>query len=195
MRSGRSRPAPVLRRRVAVLISVLTGAILPACGSSVAPAPTATPRVQRMARAAGHVLSGRGYDLRGVPASDPHDRGRTRRVAHRGEWPDGPQREPDPVPHLDTLRTLATWLSADGVPSLRYDKLGSGQTGLGPYAANPATIGVEPFEQEAAAALEFLESQPGSIARGSWCSATARARCSPSCSRPGSPGRPRRCAS
>jgi alpha-beta hydrolase superfamily lysophospholipase len=62
---------------------------------------------------------------------------------------------------IDTLQTLADWLSADGVASLRYDKLGSGQTGLGPYASRPATIGIAPFEQEAAAALRFLARQPG----------------------------------
>ena len=32
---------------------------------------------------------------------------------------------------------IADWLSADGVASLRYDKLGSGRTGLGPYASHP----------------------------------------------------------
>ncbi len=37
---------------------------------------------------------------------------------------------------IDTYKTLADWLSADGVASLRYDKLGSGKTGLGPYASN-----------------------------------------------------------
>lgn len=62
---------------------------------------------------------------------------------------------------IDTLKTIADWLSADGVASLRYDKLGSGQTGLGPYADHPDAIGIAPFEQEAAAALEFLARQPG----------------------------------
>ena len=62
---------------------------------------------------------------------------------------------------IGTLRAVADWLSADGVASLRYDKLGSGQTGLGPYASRPATIGIAPFEQEAAAALRFLARQPG----------------------------------
>jgi len=42
---------------------------------------------------------------------------------------------PGPV---GTLQTLAGWFSADGVATLRYDKLGSGQTGLGPYASQPS---------------------------------------------------------
>jgi alpha-beta hydrolase superfamily lysophospholipase len=62
---------------------------------------------------------------------------------------------------IDIIKTLADWLSADGAASLRYDKLGSGQTGLGPYAGRPAAIGIVPFEQEAAAALRFLARQPG----------------------------------
>jgi uncharacterized protein len=65
-----------------------------------------------------------------------------------------------PAP-IGTLQAIAGWLSADGVASLRYDKLGSGQTGLGPYASRPAAIGIGPFEQEAAAALRFLARQPG----------------------------------
>jgi hypothetical protein len=66
----------------------------------------------------------------------------------------------DPGP-IDTLQTLADWLSADGVASLRYDKLGSGQTGLGPYSSDPDRIGIAPFEQEAAGALRYLAGQPG----------------------------------
>ncbi len=66
--------------------------------------------------------------------------------------------EPGPV---DTLKTLADWLSEDGVASLRYDKLGSGATGLGPYALNPATIGLTVFEQEARSALTFLAKEKG----------------------------------
>jgi hypothetical protein len=60
---------------------------------------------------------------------------------------------------IDTLETLADWLSADGVASLRYDKLGSGKTGLGAYASNKNAIGIAPYEQEAAAALNFLVAQ------------------------------------
>jgi len=62
---------------------------------------------------------------------------------------------------VDTLRTLADWLSEDGVASLRYDKLGSGLTGLGAYLVDPDTIGIKPFEQESVAALAYLARQPG----------------------------------
>jgi len=68
---------------------------------------------------------------------------------------------PEESGSVDTLQTLADWLSQDGVASLRYDKLGSGRTGLGPYLFDPDTIGIKPFEQEAVAALAFLARQPG----------------------------------
>jgi len=62
---------------------------------------------------------------------------------------------------IDTLKTLADWLSSDGVASLRYDKLGSGQTGLGPYALNPSGIGIAPYQQESLAALAYLAARSG----------------------------------
>jgi hypothetical protein len=62
---------------------------------------------------------------------------------------------------VGTLKALAGWLSDAGVASLRYDKLGTGATGPGPYASNPGAVGVGVYEQEAAAALAFLARQPG----------------------------------
>jgi hypothetical protein len=64
--------------------------------------------------------------------------------------------EPGPI---DTLKTLADWLSEDGVASLRYDKLGSGKTGVGPFASDPDSVGIKPFEQESAGALNYLAAQ------------------------------------
>jgi uncharacterized protein len=63
-------------------------------------------------------------------------------------------------PNINTVEAIANWLSADGVASLRYDKLGSGQTGLGKYAAHPGLVGIRPYKQEAVAALTFLARQP-----------------------------------
>jgi dienelactone hydrolase len=63
-------------------------------------------------------------------------------------------------PDRNTLEAVAGWLAADGVASLRYDKLGSGQTGWGRYAAHPRRAGIGPYEQEAVAALNFLARQP-----------------------------------
>jgi dipeptidyl aminopeptidase/acylaminoacyl peptidase len=66
--------------------------------------------------------------------------------------------EPGPI---DTIKTLADWLSQDGAASLRYDKLGSGQTGLGPFADKIDSIGITVYEKAAAAALTFLSRQSG----------------------------------
>jgi uncharacterized protein len=63
-------------------------------------------------------------------------------------------------PDRNLLQAVANWLSADGVASLRYDKLGSGQTGWGKYAAHHQQAGLGTYEQEAAAALDFLAGQP-----------------------------------
>lgn len=62
---------------------------------------------------------------------------------------------------VDTLRNLARALSDDGVASLRYDKLGTGQTGLGPYASDPTKVDIGVFRDEATAALNFLANQSG----------------------------------
>lgn len=62
---------------------------------------------------------------------------------------------------VDTLRNLARALSDDGVASLRYDKLGTGQTGLGPYATDPTKVDIGVFQDEATAALNFLAGQSG----------------------------------
>jgi len=60
---------------------------------------------------------------------------------------------------VNTLKTLADWFSSDGVATLRYDKLGSGKTGLGKYATDPNAIGISVYEQESRSALEFLAAQ------------------------------------
>jgi uncharacterized protein len=62
---------------------------------------------------------------------------------------------------MDTLKNLAQALSNDGVASLRYDKLGTGQTGAGPYTKDPTKVDLAVFQDEATAALNFLAGQSG----------------------------------
>ncbi len=62
-------------------------------------------------------------------------------------------------PNRNLLEAVANWLSADGIASLRYDKLGSGQTGWGKYAAHSGRVGIRPYQHEAIAALNFLARQ------------------------------------
>lgn len=75
---------------------------------------------------------------------------------------------PDFPAPINEIQAIADLLSADGVASLRFDRVGSGQTGFGPYAGSRSTVGFDlsgvpfkPVEQEAAAALRFLASQHG----------------------------------
>ena len=59
------------------------------------------------------------------------------------------------------MRQLAEYLSDHGLASLRYDKVGTGQTGLGPYANRPAEVGSAVFTGGAKAAIRFLAGQSG----------------------------------
>ncbi|HWV36139.1 MAG TPA: alpha/beta fold hydrolase, partial [Thermomicrobiales bacterium] len=61
---------------------------------------------------------------------------------------------------MNTNLNLARTLADNGVISLRYDKLGSGQTGLGTHT-NGEGIDYNLFLQEARDATAFLMSQPG----------------------------------
>ncbi|TQF74061.1 alpha/beta fold hydrolase [Rhodococcus spelaei] len=62
---------------------------------------------------------------------------------------------------IGTLRFLADTLEQAGIASLRYDKLGSGETGLGPYdVEDVAGLGFSVFVDAAADALKNLAAQP-----------------------------------
>jgi acetyl esterase/lipase len=61
---------------------------------------------------------------------------------------------------MNTNLNLAIALANEGIPSLRYDKLGSGQTGLSSHA-DATGIDYELFLQEARDAATFLSQQPG----------------------------------
>lgn len=62
---------------------------------------------------------------------------------------------------VGTMRALAGLLSDRGVASLRYDKVGTGQTGLGPYKDRPADVGSAVYTTGAKAAVRFLAGQSG----------------------------------
>ena len=67
---------------------------------------------------------------------------------------------------IGNMRQLAEYLSHHDVASLRYDKVGTGRTGLGPYADRPAEVGSAVYTAGAEAAVRFLAAQPGSDAGG-----------------------------
>jgi uncharacterized protein len=59
------------------------------------------------------------------------------------------------------MRQLAEQLSTLGTASLRYDKVGTGKTGLGPYKNRPNDVVSAVYTTGADAALRFLADQPG----------------------------------
>ncbi len=61
---------------------------------------------------------------------------------------------------VGNMRQLAELLSDKGVASLRYDKIGTGETGLGPYAQRPMDVVSSVYTSGAKAALGYLAEQP-----------------------------------
>lgn len=62
---------------------------------------------------------------------------------------------------IGNMRQLAELLSERGVATLRYDKVGTGKTGIGPYAARPGDVVSGVYTAGAGAALRFLAGRPG----------------------------------
>jgi uncharacterized protein len=62
---------------------------------------------------------------------------------------------------IGNLRQLAEQLSGLGVATLRYDKVGTGKTGLGSYKARPNDVVSAVYTTGAEAALHYLADQPG----------------------------------
>lgn len=61
---------------------------------------------------------------------------------------------------VGNMRQIAELLSDKGVASLRYDKVGTGRTGLGPYAQRPTDVVSATYTEGAQAAARFLADQP-----------------------------------
>jgi len=76
----------------------------------------------------------------------------------------GADRTPTEI-HMDLYRWIAELLAAQGIASIRYDKITSGATGIGPYSNDPAQLVAQDFDsifvQPARDALAFLAAQPG----------------------------------
>lgn len=62
---------------------------------------------------------------------------------------------------IGNMRQLAEFLSDHGIASLRYDKVGTGATGLGPHADRPRDVGSAVYTAGAKSAVRFLAAQPG----------------------------------
>jgi dienelactone hydrolase len=62
---------------------------------------------------------------------------------------------------IGNVRQLAEQLSERGVASLRYDKVGTGKTGLGPFKGRPNDVVSAVYTRGAEAAIHYLVDQPG----------------------------------
>ncbi|MFD9852554.1 alpha/beta hydrolase [[Kitasatospora] papulosa] len=60
----------------------------------------------------------------------------------------------------DTLAQLADTLEGDGIATLRFDKYGTGRTGLGAYKDRPEELDYPAFVRQAQAAYRALRDQP-----------------------------------
>ncbi len=63
---------------------------------------------------------------------------------------------------IGNMRQLAELLSDRGVASLRYDKVGTGRTGLGPFAQKPQDVISAVYTAGATSAFRFLAERPAS---------------------------------
>ena len=61
---------------------------------------------------------------------------------------------------VGNMRQLAEYLSGKGIATLRYDKVGTGKTGIGPYASHPNDVGSAVYDVGAKAAVRYLAAQP-----------------------------------
>lgn len=66
---------------------------------------------------------------------------------------------------IGNMRQLAEYLSDHGVASLRYDKVGTGRTGLGPYAERPSDVGTAVYTEGAKAAIRFIAGKAATDAK------------------------------
>jgi len=62
---------------------------------------------------------------------------------------------------IGNMRQLAEHLSDRGIASLRYDKVGTGKTGIGPYRSHPNDVVSAVYTKGADAAVRYLADQPG----------------------------------
>lgn len=62
---------------------------------------------------------------------------------------------------VGNMRQLAEYLSGKGIATLRYDKVGTGKTGIGPYASHPNDVGSAVYDIGAKAAVRYLANESG----------------------------------
>lgn len=162
--SGAERRLEILLRKARVGVLGIVALALAACGISVANSASAGPERSSAMKWVDEQVSfpAGGVTIYGTfrhPVDSANDIPGVLLIAGSGPTDRNGNSALSPG-SIGTLKTIADWLSEDGVASLRYDKLGSGQTGFGPYSSDKSGIGIRPFEAESLAALRYLTEQP-----------------------------------
>ncbi|XVV15012.1 alpha/beta hydrolase family protein [Actinoplanes sp. CA-131856] len=163
MAADRAMSRSVLRRiaRHAVILTVVTGS-----GVVAAPSAGAAPAVPAADHEISFVVDGTTtYGTLSVPAHRPGQR-MPAALLLPGSGPTDRNGDQPPALTPHTLAKIAGTLGRDGVVSLRFDKYGTGRTGLGAYAGKPETIDYPAYVRQAAAAYRLLAGRPEVDRRG-----------------------------
>ncbi len=145
---------PVLRHVVTAALA-LTAVLAPAVPAEAAP--RSVPAADREV-----VFTADGTTVYGTLRVPRHRAGQRLRAALLlpGSGPTDRDGNQPPASSPDTLARLADALDGDGVATLRFDKYGTGRTGLGAYRDHPETLDYPAFVRQARAAYEVLRDQP-----------------------------------
>ncbi|MGW2633710.1 serine aminopeptidase domain-containing protein [Streptomyces chattanoogensis] len=156
MRSRTHRRSRMLAVLVATAAIVTTGPVLGTAGASASVVPRAAviPAVDREVRFTSDGITA--YGTVHIPA---HHAGRRLAAALLLPGSGPTDRNGDEPPHLTphTLALISDVLDGDGVMSLRFDKYGTGRTGLGGRHSAPDMAA---YTRQAAAAYSTLRAQP-----------------------------------
>ncbi|GAA0526145.1 alpha/beta fold hydrolase [Paractinoplanes ferrugineus] len=157
MTSPASRPRGTGRRiaRHITILTVVTGTVIAAAPSASA---------ARWVPAADHEISfvvdgTRTFGTLHVPAHRPRQR-MPAALLLPGSGPTDRNGDQPPTLTPHTLAELADALGHDGVVSMRFDKYGTGRTGLGAFAGKPETIDYPAFVRQADTAYRLLAGRP-----------------------------------
>lgn len=143
----------MLRHLAAALMALALVSATPAAAAS----PRMTPAADREV-----VFTADGTTVYGTLHVPEHRTGKRLRAALLlpGSGPTDRDGNQPPVTTPNTLAKLADALGDDGVATLRFDKYGTGRTGLGAYEGRPEDLDYPAFVRQAQAAYETLRDQP-----------------------------------
>ncbi|MGW3958527.1 alpha/beta hydrolase family protein [Amycolatopsis sp. NPDC005003] len=139
------------------MFSHLTAAALSLAVATTTPAPGLVPAADREV-----VFTVDGTPTYGTLHVPAHPAGQRLRAALLLPGSGPTDRDGNQPPHAapDTLAQVAAALGTDRVATLRFDKYGTGRTGLGAYRDHPEALDYPAFVRQAAAGYEWLRDQP-----------------------------------